>query len=91
MGYASAMAMLLLVVAFAVTAIIIWSSRRWVHYQGAAAVTASPTPRPRRAGATVPRAVRRRRLLVAVADHSLLIAAGDRVRRARASSSCSRR
>ena len=34
MGYASAMAMLLLVVAFAVTAILIWSSRRIVHYQG---------------------------------------------------------
>jgi multiple sugar transport system permease protein len=34
MGYASAMAMLLLVVAFAVTAIIIWNSRRWVHCQG---------------------------------------------------------
>ena len=36
MGYASAMAMLLLTVAFAVTAIIIWNSRRWVHYQGGA-------------------------------------------------------
>ena len=36
MGYASAMAMLLLVVAFAVTAVLIWSSRRAVHYQGAA-------------------------------------------------------
>jgi multiple sugar transport system permease protein len=36
MGYAAAMAMLLLVVAFAATAIIIWNSRRWVHYQGAA-------------------------------------------------------
>jgi len=34
MGYASAMAMLLLVVAFAVTAVIIWNSRRWVHYGG---------------------------------------------------------
>ena len=34
MGYASALAMLLLVVAFAVTAILIWSSRRVVHYQG---------------------------------------------------------
>jgi multiple sugar transport system permease protein len=36
MGYASAMAMLLLVVAFAVTAIIIWNTRRLVHYHGAA-------------------------------------------------------
>ena len=36
MGYASAMAMLLLVVAFAVTLVIIRNSRRWVHYQGAA-------------------------------------------------------
>ena len=36
MGYAAAMSMLLLVVAFAVTTIIIWNSRRWVHYHGAA-------------------------------------------------------
>ena len=35
MGYASAMAVLLLVVAFAVTLVIIVNSRRWVHYQGA--------------------------------------------------------
>jgi multiple sugar transport system permease protein len=35
MGYASAMAMLLLAVAFAVTLVIIRNSRRWVHYQGA--------------------------------------------------------
>ena len=35
MGYASAMAMLLLAVAFAVTLIIVRNSRRWVHYQGA--------------------------------------------------------
>jgi multiple sugar transport system permease protein len=35
MGYASAMAMLLLAVAFAVTALIVRNSRRWVHYQGA--------------------------------------------------------
>jgi multiple sugar transport system permease protein len=34
MGYASAMAMLLLAVAFAVTAVIIRNSRRWVHYGG---------------------------------------------------------
>jgi multiple sugar transport system permease protein len=36
MGYASAMAMLLLGVAFLVTLVIIRNSRRWVHYQGAA-------------------------------------------------------
>jgi len=36
MGYASAMAMLLLVVAFAVTAVIVRNSRRWVHVQGPA-------------------------------------------------------
>jgi multiple sugar transport system permease protein len=36
MGYASAMAALLLVVAFALTALIIHGSRRFVHYQGAA-------------------------------------------------------
>ncbi len=35
MGYASAMAMLLLAVAFAVTLVIIRNSRRWVHYSGA--------------------------------------------------------
>jgi multiple sugar transport system permease protein len=35
MGYASAMAVLLLGVAFVVTAIIIRNSRRWVHYGGA--------------------------------------------------------
>ena len=33
MGYASAMAIVLLAVAFAVTAIIIRNTRRWVHYQ----------------------------------------------------------
>ena len=36
MGYASAMAMLLLAVAFAVTLVIVRNSRRWVHYQGPA-------------------------------------------------------
>ena len=35
MGYASAMAMLLLGVAFAVTLFIIVNSRRFVHYHGA--------------------------------------------------------
>ena len=35
MGYASAMAMLLLGVAFVFTALFIRQSRRWVHYQGA--------------------------------------------------------
>ena len=35
MGYASAMAMLLLAVAFAVTLVILLNSRRWVHYAGA--------------------------------------------------------
>jgi len=37
MGYASAMAMLLLVVALAVTLLILRSSRLWVFYQGAGA------------------------------------------------------
>ena len=36
MGYASAMAMLMLAVSFAVTLIIVRNSRRWVHYTGAA-------------------------------------------------------
>lgn len=35
MGYASAMAMLLLAVSFAVTLVIVLNSRRWVHYGGA--------------------------------------------------------
>jgi multiple sugar transport system permease protein len=35
MGYASAMAMLLLAVSFAVTLVILFNSRRWVHYAGA--------------------------------------------------------
>jgi len=35
MGYASAMAVLLFVAAFAVTAVILANSRRWVHYGGA--------------------------------------------------------
>jgi multiple sugar transport system permease protein len=36
MGYASAMAMLMLGVAFGLTLLILGQSRRWVHYQGAA-------------------------------------------------------
>jgi multiple sugar transport system permease protein len=36
MGYASSMAVLLLLVAFAVTAVIIRGSKRWVHYGGTA-------------------------------------------------------
>jgi multiple sugar transport system permease protein len=36
MGYASALAIVLLVASFLVTLIIIRNSRRWVHYQGAA-------------------------------------------------------
>jgi multiple sugar transport system permease protein len=35
MGYASAMAMVLLGVAFTITLLIVVNSRRWVHYQGA--------------------------------------------------------
>jgi len=36
MGYASAMAMLLLGVSFAITMVIVLNARRWVHYAGAA-------------------------------------------------------
>ena len=36
MGYASAMAMVLLAVSFAVTLVILLNSRRWVHYAGSA-------------------------------------------------------
>src|SRR3954471_1209823 len=35
MGYASALAILLLAVSFAVTLVIVRNSRRWVHYGGA--------------------------------------------------------
>jgi multiple sugar transport system permease protein len=35
MGYASALAVLLLAVSFAVTLVIIRNTRRWVHYGGA--------------------------------------------------------
>jgi multiple sugar transport system permease protein len=35
MGYAAAMAVLLLVVSFAITLVIVRNSRRWVHYAGA--------------------------------------------------------
>jgi hypothetical protein len=35
MGYASALANVLLVVAFSITLLIVVNSRRWVHYQGA--------------------------------------------------------
>ena len=75
MGYASAMAMLLLAVSFAVTFMIVRHSRRWVHYQARTGerrgrAVSAPLVRRRAAGA-----VRRRRFLLAVADHSLLIAA----------------
>ena len=36
MGYASAMAWIQLLIVLTLTAIAFWSSRRWVHYQGAA-------------------------------------------------------
>jgi multiple sugar transport system permease protein len=36
MGYASALAVLLLGAAFVVVALILLNSRRWVHYAGAA-------------------------------------------------------
>ena len=68
MGYAVAMAMLLLVVSFAITPVIIRNSRRWVHYQGRSGErAAAPSAFVRRARR---RAVRRRRFLVVVADHS---------------------
>ena len=35
MGYASALAILLLIVSFAITFVIVRNSRRWVHYGGA--------------------------------------------------------
>ena len=35
MGYAAAMAVLLLIVSFAITLLIVRHSRRWVHYAGA--------------------------------------------------------
>ena len=82
MGYAAAMAVLLLVVSFAITL----ADRAQLAALGALRGRAaddehdrrppSPSPPRRRPrAARSPRAVRRRRFLVAVADHSLLIAA----------------
>jgi multiple sugar transport system permease protein len=34
MGYASAMAWIMLLIVLALTAFAFWSSKRWVHYQG---------------------------------------------------------
>src|SRR5206468_13049469 len=34
MGYASAMAWIMLLIVLALTGIAFWSSKRWVHYQG---------------------------------------------------------
>ena len=81
MGYASAMAMLLLVVAFAVTSLIIrGSSRRWVHYRERRGERRrGRLERTARSAGRCPRSIRRRRFLIAIADHSLLIVAGDRV------------
>ena len=81
MGYASAMAMLLLVVSFAVTLVIVLNSRRWVHYARSAAMSAAAAPRRSSAGAP-PARVRRRRFLLAVANHSAADRGGDRVPRA---------
>ena len=68
MGYASALAMVLLLVSFAVTLMIVLNSRKWVH-QAVPAVTAAARHRraPSRAGAR-PRRVRRKRFLLAVAQ-----------------------
>ena len=74
MGYASAMAMLLLAVAFAVTLVIVRNSRRWVHYSGGGAMSATRVD-VRSERRKLPRAVRRQRFLISVAEHSLLIAA----------------
>ena len=83
MGYASAMAVLLLFVALAVTLVILRRSRRWVHYAGGAQVDGgghparagrAAAPPAARAARRPPRAVRRKRLLITIADHSILIA-----------------
>lgn len=34
MGYASAMAWILFIIIMLLTALVFWSSKRWVHYQG---------------------------------------------------------
>ena len=61
MGYASAMAMLLLAVSFAVTLVIIRNSRRWVHYSGAPEVSDRRGRRAALVRRKPPAAVRRRR------------------------------
>ena len=78
MGYAAAMAVLLLVVALAITILILRNSSRWVHYaRDALDGVGRGIDRHRRAGPGAPAppaSVRRRRFLVAVADHSVLVA-----------------
>ena len=56
MGYAAAMAVLLLVVSFAITLMIVRNSRRWVHYAGRAAEMSTTAPPPSRS--PPPRAAR---------------------------------
>ena len=77
MGYASAMAVVLFVVAFAVTVVIIRYARRWVHTGGERAGERAARGRAARraaAGRDAAARVRRQALLVAVAEHSILIA-----------------
>ena len=65
------MAVLLLVVAFAITLLIILNSRRWVHYVGAASERDErPGRRPLHETPERPASVRRRRFLLGVANHS---------------------
>ena len=73
MGYASAMAVILLGVSFVVTMVIVLNSRKWVH-QAVAKVTSAGVTEPfvRR---RPPAAVRRRKFLLGVANHTVLIAA----------------
>ena len=77
MGYAAAMAILLFAVAFMVTVLIMRHVAPLVHYQRGRADDARPPSRP---AASPPRRAAPARapaqaLLVAIADHSLLIGA----------------
>ena len=77
MGYASAMAMLLFVVALAVTFVLIRNSRALGPLPGPGGERGADAHRSRAQGVRPParpRPVRRRSLLLAVADHSVLIA-----------------
>ena len=73
MGYASAMAWVLFIATMVATAVLLLTSKGWVHYGGGSNSdrgTSEPARRRRRA----PARVRRHRFLLTIANHAVLIA-----------------